>query len=751
MSDHIMQGQHRLTHTELSQLKWMLGNLLALVSLWTLVYLDVQAELLLAFTAIGILISVGWPTLPGRLPQYVWTVIIPILLTIAIIADFFLSQPDIIPPLVRMLVLLVLVRCVQVRRRREDLQLILLCLFMVMLAGVLTLSVTFGVQILIFTPIAMGMLFLITLTEPAEQETNIPEGDTRWEQFQWRLFLERIWKAQNFRVLGIISALFLGVLGVSTLIFVTIPRFQINQAIPFLNLESSKSLSGFSDRIEFGEVVEIIEDDRVALRVDIENQQGAPLNPYWRMVVLDEYDDGVFQMSGSARAYPTPLNVFDFRPPGQTAVSDTPPQRWTFYLEGGISKYLPTVGTLKIMRFQDRQRIDFNEHFNLFSTRQINSKVMFYQAESDVLDAQVPASEEDLILQGRDSIVLNMLHTIDPPLIIYPFTTLVVPAGAPNLDILDRMIAEITQGRTLTVRSFSAAAVDYLQKRHKYSLNVTIPEGEHDLMIRWMESDQPGHCELFAGAFTLLARRAGYPTRTVTGFKGGAWNAYEQYYMVRNKNAHAWCEVYDGASAWFRVDPTPGNDALTSEVDALTGGSILSIDNTLGAYFDSLRILWYRRVVKFDRQQQRELAGDVRGVGAQLIEMTRLSIRTVFSTLKRWAALLWSGGLWMLLLRLAIGGVAAVMIIRWLPVILTRLSELRIGALRKVDPIRRKAGRWVIRLRTAMPAGIDGSSPEEWRRIHGELLRLRFGDRTDWPDPHQVFQQARRLIRRRRG
>ena len=748
MSVHITQDQHRLTHTELCQFKWILGNLLALVSLWTLAYLDVRAELLLAFAAIGILIGTGWPILPGRLPHFVWSLVVPLFLTVAIVADFFLSQPDIIPPLVRMLLLLVLVRCLQMRRRREDLQLILLCLFMVMLAGVLTLSVTFGFQILVFTPIAMGMLFMITLTEPSDREADTPPIEYHWETFQWGSFLDRIWKAQNFRLLGIISVLFFGVMAVSTLIFITIPRFQINQAIPFLNLDSSRSLSGFSDRIEFGEVVEIIEDNSVALRVDVENQQGTPLNPYWRMVVLDEYEDGVFQISWSAQSQQTSLYVHAFRVPQRQANPVTNLQRWTFYLEGGISKYLPTVGMLSSMRFQNRQRMNLNEPLKLVSTRQISSKVLFYQADSDVLEAQIPATLNDAKLRNQQSIVMRMPRSTDSPPVDYPFTTLVVPGGAHNLSTLDAIIDEITRGRQLSARAFSAVVADYLHRHHKYSLQVSIPDGDHELLIRWLESDQPGHCELFAGAFTLLARRAGYPTRIVTGFKGGAWNAYEQYYMVRNKNAHAWCEVFDGASSWIRVDPTPGSGMAADEAGVAGSTSVLDIDRTLGAYFDSLKILWYRRVVKFDREQQRELAGGLRGAGVRMMETTRSSIRALFSAILVWVSGFWRGGLWMLLLRLVITGGIVVLAIRLLPVVLMRLAELRASSTGKSDPIRRKAGRWVIRFQTAMAAGA-GASSDEWGRVYRNLLLLRFGDRPDWPDPHRVFRQARMLMKRK--
>ncbi|MBT5872328.1 MAG: DUF3488 domain-containing protein [Candidatus Latescibacteria bacterium] len=752
MSEMSLQDQHRLTYNELCQFRWLLGNLLAVISLWTLAYLDVEAEFLIAFTAICVLVSVGWPALPGRLPKFFWSVLVPLFLTVTIIADFFFSQPDIVPPLVRMLLLLVLVRCLQMRRRREDLQLILLCLFMVMLAGVLTLSVTFGLQIMVFTPIAMGMLFLVTLTEPTDRGDDIPEVSYAWETFRWGVFLDRIWKAQDFRLLGITATLFVGVMSVSMLIFVAIPRFQINQAIPFLNLSSTRSISGFSDRIEFGEVVEILEDDSVALRVDVEQQDDTLLNPYWRMVALDEYSNGIFQLSWSARAKQSQMFTQSFLLPMLKGVEAGDIQRWTFYLEGGISKYLPSVGRLRTMRFENRQRFNLNPSLRVVSTRRISSKVLLYQMFGAVMETSIAAVEEDRRLVGSKPIIAPVDSDAERPSVNYPFTTLVVPGGSDNLEVLDRILLEIVKGRVLTPQAFSAAAIEYLQLHHSYSLSVNIPSGSNDIMVRWLDSDQPGHCELFAGAFALLARRAGYPTRIVTGFKGGTWNAYEQYYMVRNKNAHAWCEVYDGDRAWIRADATPGNGAATSMASTTGGGSFLDIDNTLGAYFDSLKILWYRRVVKFDRDQQRELAGGIRSAGAGFVSTVRSRLRSGLDSLKELASNIWSGGPWVLLLRLGILVGFVYGAFRWGPILLFRIAEIRSARTGRIDPVRKKAGAWVRRIERLKP--LDQSALQgdvaQWEQIHVDLQCLRYGARSSWRNYRDVFEEARAYRRTRR-
>ena len=58
----------------------------------------------------------------------------------------------------------------------------------------------------------------------------------------------------------------------------------------------------------------------------------------------------------------------------------------------------------------------------------------------------------------------------------------------------------------------------------------------------------------------LLGRTLGVPTRVVGGFRVAEHNAVGGYDVVREKNAHAWVEGWDGA-AWRTFDPTPGTEA----------------------------------------------------------------------------------------------------------------------------------------------------------------------------------------------
>ena len=58
----------QLNLDELHQLKWLLGGVLALFSVWTVFYLDVDAWTLLILNTVAILSALIWPGWLARVP-----------------------------------------------------------------------------------------------------------------------------------------------------------------------------------------------------------------------------------------------------------------------------------------------------------------------------------------------------------------------------------------------------------------------------------------------------------------------------------------------------------------------------------------------------------------------------------------------------------------------------------------------------------------------------------------------------------
>lgn len=99
-----------------------------------------------------------------------------------------------------------------------------------------------------------------------------------------------------------------------------------------------------------------------------------------------------------------------------------------------------------------------------------------------------------------------------------------------------------------------------LVSRHDYSLDNDVPFGV-DPVISFIKQKRAGHCEHFASSFALLARTLGIPARVVGGYRVVEYNPVGGYALVRERDAHAWVEAWNG-ERWVTYDPTPAVPAL---------------------------------------------------------------------------------------------------------------------------------------------------------------------------------------------
>ena len=80
-----------------------------------------------------------------------------------------------------------------------------------------------------------------------------------------------------------------------------------------------------------------------------------------------------------------------------------------------------------------------------------------------------------------------------------------------------------------------------------------------DPLVQFLTVTKAGYCQQFAGAFGVLARSLGIPTRLVVGFIAGHAGP-NQTFTVTGADAHVWPQVYLGpAAGWVSVEPTPSS------------------------------------------------------------------------------------------------------------------------------------------------------------------------------------------------
>ncbi len=101
-----------------------------------------------------------------------------------------------------------------------------------------------------------------------------------------------------------------------------------------------------------------------------------------------------------------------------------------------------------------------------------------------------------------------------------------------------------------------ARALEYFRDEpFHYTLTPPLLPGR-DPVDDFLFGSRSGFCEHYAAAFTVLMRAAGIPARIVTGYQGGELNPIGDYLIVRQRDAHAWAEVWLDGSGWVRIDPT---------------------------------------------------------------------------------------------------------------------------------------------------------------------------------------------------
>lgn len=94
---------------------------------------------------------------------------------------------------------------------------------------------------------------------------------------------------------------------------------------------------------------------------------------------------------------------------------------------------------------------------------------------------------------------------------------------------------------------------EYLRTNYTYSLDGA--NSSRNPVMQFLEETKRGHCSLYASAMTLILREIGVPARYCTGFYIEAPEGSNSV-LLREKNLHAWVEVYVGQYGWVTFDPT---------------------------------------------------------------------------------------------------------------------------------------------------------------------------------------------------
>jgi transglutaminase-like putative cysteine protease len=419
------------------------------------------------------------------------------------------------------------------------------------------------------------------------------------------------------RRLRIVAVLLAQALPIAAALFVLFPR--IGGPLWGLPDDAHAGRTGLSDTMTPGQIAELARNDEVAFRVQFPEGAPRPATMYWRGPTLGHFDGRTWRpLRRELGRAPRPEVDVD---PGGRALRyrttlEPHSRRWLFALDEPVE--LPRGQGLAV---------SIAPEFDVLAGDPVVGRIRFDAAAR--LDARIGLNETRLSLQEW----------------------LQLPAGHARrtMEMAARWRAEEPDPTRLVERALAM----FRDNAFRYTLSP--PLLPDDPVDRFLFETRAGFCEHFSSAFVVLMRALDIPARVVTGYQGAEHNPSDDYWIVRQADAHAWAEVWLAGRGWVRVDPTAAVAPERIERGASGRGALgAARDGREGAASDLLRRWrlsldavahgWNQWVLSYDRTRQqallsrlgldatdpRELAGALAGalaIGLALVALATMRPR----------------------------------------------------------------------------------------------------------------------------
>jgi transglutaminase-like putative cysteine protease len=366
-------------------------------------------------------------------------------------------------------------------------------------------------------------------------------------------------------------------------LFILFPRIQG----PLWGLPSdSAGRSGLSDAMSPNNISKLALSDEVAFRVKFIDPPPPKSKLYWRGVVLGEYDGQTWTRLWEPVQREQMVVIKSPGIPIRHEVTLEPHgRRWLFALE--IPKAAPILA-------DNPTRVASN--LQVLSTVPIHHRVRYSVASYVDFDLQ-PNESADVLKQWTK-----------------------LPAGFnPNtLRFAARLRASSTDNAQLVNEVLA------FFRNEKFSYTLEPPRLGRDAVDEFLFNTRAGFCEHYAGAFVVIMRALGIPSRVVAGYQGGEINPVDGFMTVRQQDAHAWAEVWLKGRGWVRIDPTAAVSPdrielnLTSVIPRPAFGGLLNLDAGRDSWIATLRVnldaannAWNQWVLNYTPDRQRNFVSSL--------------------------------------------------------------------------------------------------------------------------------------------
>jgi len=482
-------------------------------------------------------------------PESIWT-IATLIIVIGPVVLSFMGRLFFLDALDFIFLLLPLIKLLTTRSERDYLQIFALSFGQVLYGTIVNLDLSFGIALVAYLAATIWGLILISFKMAAMKSEH--------QQYQLEEAEKAIFRKQY---LAFVMILPLVALIITSGLFFIIPR--PGSALASFAFGVGKRQSGFSDQVSIGDVGEIKLDHSVAMRVAVSGRElQHPI--YWRGAVLDTFDGIQWTMDKTIPPYVAKerqSSLFQLTTQKKHKLS-----KQRFFMDGTSTSYIFHADFIGWVKARSHQlKIHANGSVVLPEKR---SHLQYYEAWSSTYSTfTIPEPAWETFLQ------------------------------LPNN--LDKRVVQLTRQVSKDAKTPMEAALkikNYLQTTFDYSLQAGL-RPVADPLAYFLFDLKAGHCEYFATSMVIMLRTLGIHSRMVTGYQQGEYIESEDYYLVRQSDAHTWVEAWIGEH-WVRFDPTPAAGLASYDKGLM---------NDIKSFIDSLSFKWQRYVIAYSVIDQIEM------------------------------------------------------------------------------------------------------------------------------------------------
>ena len=137
--------------------------------------------------------------------------------------------------------------------------------------------------------------------------------------------------------------------------------------------------------------------------------------------------------------------------------------------------------------------------------------------------------------------------------------------------VKDLALQIVTDAEAINPFDQADALERWLRRNIGYNEKITGPRLGQDGVDYVLFESRAGYCDYYAAAMATMARSLGIPARVAVGYARGEYEPSGEVYRVRERDAHAWVEVFFPGYGWVEFEPTSAQPAVNRPVPADEG------------------------------------------------------------------------------------------------------------------------------------------------------------------------------------